>query len=105
MKTINPIVSSISYDAVKEYLSNLTTSDNMQYKNVAVTQNGDIIYNKLTFVKSELSSDTASINIQWDNDLYLKEYDTTQYLFTYEKGMLLIEAEDINHNPMNIVIW
>lgn len=105
MKTINPIVSSISYDAVKEYLSNLTTSDNMQYKKVAVTQNGDIIYNKLTFVKSELSSDTASINIQWDNDLYHKKYDTTQYLFTYEKGMLLIEAEDINHNPMNIVIW
>lgn len=105
MKTINPIVSSISYDAVKEYLSNLTTSDNMQYKKVAITQNGDIIYNKLTFVKSELSSDTASINIQWDNDLYHKEYDTTQYLFTYEKGMLLIEAEDINHNPMNIVIW
>ena len=105
MKTINPIVSSISYDAVKEYLSNLTTSDNMQYKKVAITQNGDIIYNKLTFVKSELSSDTTSINIQWDNDLYHKEYDTTQYLFTYEKGMLLIEAEDINHNPMNIVIW
>ena len=105
MKTINPIVSSISYDAVKEYLSNLTTSDNMQYKKVAITQNGDIIYNKLTFVKSELSSDTESINIQWDNDLYHKEYDTTQYLFTYETGMLLIEAEDINHNPMNIVIW
>lgn len=105
MKTINPIVSSISYDAVKEYLNNLTTSDSIQYKKVAVTQNGDIIYNRLTFVKAELLSDTASINIQWSNDLYHNEYDTTQYIFTYEKGMLLIKAEDVNHNPMNIVIW
>lgn len=105
MNTLNPIVSSIAYDAVKEYLNSPTGSDDNTLKKVAVTQNGAIIYNRQTAVKVELLPDSAIVNIQWDNSLYYNEYKTTQYLFTYNNGMLLIETKDINNSPMNIVIW